>query len=75
MAAAPDEDPAMRHPTPAQTRDGSDTGLARIRVARVTELPGLQAIERAAGAMFCDIGMPRDRPVRPVAAAGHGGPP
>ena len=30
----------------------------RIRVARVAELPTLQAIERAAGLMFCDIGMP-----------------
>jgi GNAT superfamily N-acetyltransferase len=108
MAAAPDEDPAMRHPTSAQTtrwepdqtsarralqthllcrsqraviepwvlpmsvhlgasvrtttgmmpRPRSDSGLVRIRVARVTELPGVQAIERAAGAMFCDIGMP-----------------
>ena len=29
-----------------------------IRAARVTELPALQAIERAAGLMFCDIGMP-----------------
>jgi GNAT superfamily N-acetyltransferase len=30
----------------------------RIRAALVTELPALQAIERAAGLMFCDIGMP-----------------
>ena len=30
----------------------------RIRTARVAELPGLQEIERAAGQMFCDIGMP-----------------
>jgi GNAT superfamily N-acetyltransferase len=30
----------------------------RIRAARVTELPALQAIERAAGLMFRDIGMP-----------------
>jgi GNAT superfamily N-acetyltransferase len=30
----------------------------RIRAARGTELPALQAIERAAGQMFCDIGMP-----------------
>jgi GNAT superfamily N-acetyltransferase len=30
----------------------------RIRAARVTELPALQVIERAAGLMFCDIGMP-----------------
>ena len=30
----------------------------RIRAARVTEFPTLQAIERAAGLMFCDIGMP-----------------
>jgi GNAT superfamily N-acetyltransferase len=29
-----------------------------IRAASVTELPALQAIERAAGLMFCDIGMP-----------------
>ena len=29
-----------------------------IRAVRVTELPALQAIERAAGLMFCDIGMP-----------------
>jgi len=32
--------------------------LMRIRAARVAELPTLQAIERAAGPMFCDIGMP-----------------
>jgi hypothetical protein len=32
--------------------------LMRIRAARVAELPSLQAIERAAGLMFCDIGMP-----------------
>ena len=36
----------------------SDNELMRIRAARVTELPALQAIERAAGLMFCDIGMP-----------------
>jgi GNAT superfamily N-acetyltransferase len=30
----------------------------RIRAARAVELPVLQAIERAAGLMFCDIGMP-----------------
>jgi hypothetical protein len=30
----------------------------RIRAARVMELSTLQAIERAAGLMFCDIGMP-----------------
>ena len=30
----------------------------RIRAARVRELPALQAIEQAAGLMFCDIGMP-----------------
>jgi len=30
----------------------------QIRVARVTELPTLQAIEREAGLMFCDVGMP-----------------
>jgi GNAT superfamily N-acetyltransferase len=36
----------------------SDNELMRIRTARVTELPALQAIERAAGLMFCDIGMP-----------------
>ena len=29
-----------------------------IRVARAEELPGLQEIERAAGQMFADIGMP-----------------
>ena len=32
--------------------------MMRIRAALVTELPALQAIERAAGLMFCDIGMP-----------------
>jgi GNAT superfamily N-acetyltransferase len=31
----------------------------RIRAARVAELPTLQATERAAGLMFCDIGMPQ----------------
>jgi len=30
----------------------------RIRAARAAELPGLQAIERAAAQMFADIGMP-----------------
>jgi GNAT superfamily N-acetyltransferase len=30
----------------------------RIRTARETELPTLQAIERAAALMFCDVGMP-----------------
>jgi hypothetical protein len=30
----------------------------RIRAARATELPALQAIEQAAGLMFGDIGMP-----------------
>jgi GNAT superfamily N-acetyltransferase len=29
-----------------------------IRVARAAELPALQEIEREAGRMFCDIGMP-----------------
>jgi hypothetical protein len=47
----------------------------RIRVARVTELPTLQAIERAAGLMFCDIGMPEiaqyDLWPLPVMAASH----
>ena len=32
--------------------------MMHIRAARMTELPALQAIERAAGLMFCDIGMP-----------------
>jgi GNAT superfamily N-acetyltransferase len=36
----------------------SDNDVMRIRAPRVTELPTLQAIERAAGLMFCDIGMP-----------------
>jgi len=35
-----------------------DNEAMRIRAARATELPALQAIERAAGLMFCDIGMP-----------------
>jgi len=47
----------------------------RIRAARVTELPTLQAIERAAGLMFCDIGMPEiaqyDPWPLPVMAACH----
>jgi GNAT superfamily N-acetyltransferase len=36
----------------------SDNGWMRIRAASAAELPTLQAIERAAGLMFCDIGMP-----------------
>ena len=47
----------------------------RIRAARVTELPALQAIERAAGRMFRDIGMPEiaqyDPWPLPVMAARH----
>jgi len=47
----------------------------RIRAARVTELPTLQAIERAAGLTFCDIGMPEiaqyDPWPLPVMAACH----
>jgi GNAT superfamily N-acetyltransferase len=35
-----------------------DNERMRIRTARVAELPALQEIERAAGRMFCDIGMP-----------------
>jgi len=35
-----------------------DNERMRIRTARVAELPALQAIERTAGQMFCDIGMP-----------------
>ena len=35
-----------------------DNEAMRIRAARATELPALQAIERAAGLMFGDIGMP-----------------
>ncbi len=35
-----------------------DNELVRIRAARVTELPFLQAIDRGAGQMFGDIGMP-----------------
>jgi GNAT superfamily N-acetyltransferase len=40
--------------------------LMRIRAARVAELPSLQAIERAAGLMFCDIGMPEIAEYDPV---------
>jgi ribosomal protein S18 acetylase RimI-like enzyme len=44
-----------------------------IRPARTTELPALQAIERAAGRPFTDIGMPEiaqdDPPPLPVLAA------
>ena len=36
----------------------SDNRVMRIGAARVAELATLQAIERAAGLMFCDIGMP-----------------
>ena len=47
----------------------------RIRAAHVTELPALQAIERAAGRMFRDIGMPEiaqyDPWPLPVMAARH----
>ena len=42
----------MPHPAPG------DNELVRIRAARVTELPFLQAIDRVAGQMFGDIGMP-----------------
>jgi GNAT superfamily N-acetyltransferase len=35
-----------------------DNELVRIRAARVTELPYLQTIDRTAGQMFGDIGMP-----------------
>lgn len=35
-----------------------DSDLEGIRAARVAELPFLQAIDRAAGRMFADIGMP-----------------
>jgi GNAT superfamily N-acetyltransferase len=38
----------------------------RIRAARVADLPTLQAIERAAGLMFCDIGMPEVAEYDPV---------
>lgn len=41
----------MRHPV-------GNNELVRIRAARIAELPVLQGIERAAGRMFCDIGMP-----------------
>ena len=36
----------------------SDNEPVHIRAARAAELPGLQAIERAAGQMFADFGMP-----------------
>jgi hypothetical protein len=36
----------------------SDNEPMEIRAARVAELPVLQQIERAAGQIFCDIGMP-----------------
>jgi GNAT superfamily N-acetyltransferase len=35
-----------------------DNEPVRIRAARAAELPGLQAIERAAGQIFADFGMP-----------------
>ena len=37
---------------------GGNNEPVRIRDARAEELPALQAIERAAGQMFTDIGMP-----------------
>jgi ribosomal protein S18 acetylase RimI-like enzyme len=53
----------------------SDNELMRIRAARLSELPTLQAIERAAGVMFGEIGMPEiaqyDPPPLPVMAARH----
>src|SRR5262249_61405064 len=36
----------------------SDNEPMRIRAAKAAELPGLQAIERAAGQIFADFGMP-----------------
>ncbi len=48
-------------PPPGRRDDAiprGDNEVMRIRAARVAELPALQAIERAAGLMFCDIGMP-----------------
>lgn len=36
----------------------SDNDRMHIRAVREAEFPTLQAIERAAGLMFCDIGMP-----------------
>jgi GNAT superfamily N-acetyltransferase len=47
LASASDAAPARR-----------DNGSVRIRAARLAELPALQGIERAAGWMFRDIGMP-----------------
>jgi GNAT superfamily N-acetyltransferase len=44
----------------------SDNERMRIRAARIAELPTLQAIERAAGLMFCDIGMPEIAQYDPV---------
>ncbi len=43
---------------PEEPHPWSDNELMCIRAARGTELPTLQAIERAAGLMFGDIGMP-----------------
>jgi GNAT superfamily N-acetyltransferase len=44
----------------------SHNDVMRIRAARVTELLTLQAIERAASLMFCDIGMPEIAQYDPV---------
>ena len=53
--------PGLRPLALFECRDDAARGhneLMRIRAARVTELATLQAIERAAGLMFGDVGMP-----------------
>jgi GNAT superfamily N-acetyltransferase len=53
--------PGLRPLALFERRDDAARGhneLIRIRAARLTELASLQAIERAAGLMFGDVGMP-----------------
>jgi ribosomal protein S18 acetylase RimI-like enzyme len=54
----PDRPVTARHERQDDAAPWSDNDLMRIRAAHVAELPALQAIEQAAGLMFCDIGMP-----------------